>query len=316
MLAAIVPHAGAAWFFKLAGPADAVGKHAEAFDTLIKSVTFPRSTEAKPQVDICPPGWKQTSGGADLRFATLTDLRKAAAGSHRYHVALVAGARSGATPVEPEPLARPDDAQAAWTRSIWPTNPFDQARRRRSDPGRFSRHARSPAACSRPLPPRPNATETGAAKSSLPAGHPPIADAKTEIAQADKNSGAAKPINRNCPFTFDAPERLDCVEAAAVRRRRLHRQKRFARSANHHQPTRRGAGGLLSNVNRWRAQLKLPEISEDELNSLVKPYQVDGKPAQMVQVGRAGGSLAAAGNYGRDVRSRRRHLVLPHARRR
>ena len=37
-------------------------------------------------------------------------------------------------------------------------------------------------------------------------------------------------------------------------------------------------------MNRWRAQIKLPELSEDELNSVVKQYQVDGEPAKMVQL--------------------------------
>ena len=71
MVAAIVPHAGVAWFFKLAGPAEAVSKHAEAFETLVKSVTFTESVEGNPQWTL-PAGWKQESGGADLRFATIT----------------------------------------------------------------------------------------------------------------------------------------------------------------------------------------------------------------------------------------------------
>src|SRR5262245_42410122 len=41
MLAAIVPHGENAWSFKLAGKATEVDKHAEAFETLVKSVTFP-----------------------------------------------------------------------------------------------------------------------------------------------------------------------------------------------------------------------------------------------------------------------------------
>jgi hypothetical protein len=44
------------------------------------------------------------------------------------------------------------------------------------------------------------------------------------------------------------------------------------------------AGGLLSNVNRWRTQLKLAPIEEAELNSLVKDTKIDGQPAKMVQL--------------------------------
>src|SRR5262245_45194496 len=48
MLAAIVPHGELAWFFKLSGPAEAVAKHGETFESLVKSVSFPESAEGKP----------------------------------------------------------------------------------------------------------------------------------------------------------------------------------------------------------------------------------------------------------------------------
>jgi hypothetical protein len=69
MLAAIVPHGATAWFFKLAGPADAVSKQAETFNSLIQSVVFSKSAGGKPQWTL-PEGWQQKPG-SEMRFATL-----------------------------------------------------------------------------------------------------------------------------------------------------------------------------------------------------------------------------------------------------
>src|SRR5262249_53306819 len=59
-----------AWSFKLAGPAEAVGKFTEPFDALVKSVTF-GGTEAKPEWKL-PEGWTQKAGGSAIRLATIS----------------------------------------------------------------------------------------------------------------------------------------------------------------------------------------------------------------------------------------------------
>jgi len=48
MLAALVPHGSEAWSFKLAGPAEAVGKYTEKFDALVQTVTFPDAASGEP----------------------------------------------------------------------------------------------------------------------------------------------------------------------------------------------------------------------------------------------------------------------------
>jgi hypothetical protein len=40
MLGAVVPHGGQTWFFKMTGPADAVGRQRDAFEAFLKSVRF------------------------------------------------------------------------------------------------------------------------------------------------------------------------------------------------------------------------------------------------------------------------------------
>lgn len=66
MLAALILQADRAWFFKTVGPQSPLGKQAEAFRSLLKSVRF---ADGKPQWTL-PEGWRQ-KGGSGMRFATL-----------------------------------------------------------------------------------------------------------------------------------------------------------------------------------------------------------------------------------------------------
>ncbi len=66
MLAAIVPHGDTAWFFKLSGPVEAVGKQADTFQSLIKSIGFPKSGGGKPTWKL-PEGWHEKPG-SQMRF--------------------------------------------------------------------------------------------------------------------------------------------------------------------------------------------------------------------------------------------------------
>lgn len=45
-----------------------------------------------------------------------------------------------------------------------------------------------------------------------------------------------------------------------------------------------GAGALLPNVNRWRGQVKLGEITQDELNKAIRPILVAGVEGQYVEL--------------------------------
>ncbi len=67
MLAAMIPHDGMAWYFKLTGPDDSVQDQAEGFLSLIQSVTF--ASNGRPQWKL-PAKWKQ-EGQAGMRFATI-----------------------------------------------------------------------------------------------------------------------------------------------------------------------------------------------------------------------------------------------------
>lgn len=67
MLAAMVPHEGQAWFFKVAGLNDAVQDQMDAFLSVVKSLKF--SDDGEPSWTL-PDGWEQEPG-SQFRFATL-----------------------------------------------------------------------------------------------------------------------------------------------------------------------------------------------------------------------------------------------------
>jgi len=68
LLAAILPHGEHTWFFKLSGPADAVGEQAEAFDGFVRSVRFGEDQE-RPVRWTVPAGWR-AGRRSELRYAT------------------------------------------------------------------------------------------------------------------------------------------------------------------------------------------------------------------------------------------------------
>ncbi len=77
---------------------------------------------------------------------------------------------------------------------------------------------------------------------------------------------------------------MEHLAFAAVRRRSLHRQERFAAGASHCQPAGARRRRIAVERQPLASAIKLPELSEDELNSVAKQYQVDGEPAKLVQL--------------------------------
>ncbi len=68
MLAAIIPQDKQTWFFKLTGPDEDVAKLQEPFSALVESVRFDEAT-GRPSWKL-PEGWRQ-QGASGMRFATI-----------------------------------------------------------------------------------------------------------------------------------------------------------------------------------------------------------------------------------------------------
>jgi hypothetical protein len=285
MVAAIVPHGVAAWFFKLAGPTDAVSKYTAAFEQLVASVTFPESAAAQPQWTL-PKGWEQKSGGAEMRFATITIPDK--------------------PPLELTVTTLPWPEQGQLEQLLSNVNRWrgqmtlkpldtvdlaDQLRPVKTPAGEamlvdfkgtLKAAAMQPPFAAAAAGDAPGSN--GENKKSLPAGHPPITTPTTEHSQSSSSSEVAQAAQPELPFKFTLPEGWTASPLPPFAVAAFSVKKDSHKAEITVSPLGRGAGGMLSNVNRWRSQIKLPEISSDDLNSLTKPFQVDGKAAQMVQL--------------------------------
>jgi len=44
------------------------------------------------------------------------------------------------------------------------------------------------------------------------------------------------------------------------------------------------AGGLVANINRWRGQLELPSLEEEQMRQLIQQIEVQGAPVYLVDL--------------------------------
>jgi hypothetical protein len=70
LLGAIVPHGSQCWFFKVIGPAEAVGRHAGDFTKFVRSIRFDKGEPGGPPTWSLPKGWQQEPASG-MRLATI-----------------------------------------------------------------------------------------------------------------------------------------------------------------------------------------------------------------------------------------------------
>ncbi len=312
MLAAIVPHGDKAWFFKLSGLAEAVGKHSETFQTLIQSVSFPESAGGKPQWKL-PDGWQQKSG-SEMRYATLVVPSEAA---------VVEGAKAGgaaAIPLEVSVTSLPWSSQGQSEQLLanvnrWrgqmqlkpltaeelpqETKTIDLAAGDSAGGGKAtlidltghmtggmtppfasSTNARGSLPAGHPLmtgslpPGHPPMTDT------LSAGHPPMADSATGTSGGGGSSQSAADL----PFSFTAPKNWHAAATPMFAVAAFSLNKNSPSPEVTITPLPQTPGGIAANITRWRGQLHLPDASADELAAADKPYKVDGETAHLIKL--------------------------------
>lgn len=283
MLAALVPHGSEAWSFKLAGPAEAVGKYTEKFDALVQTVTFPDAASGEPQWKL-PEGWTQEAGGAQMRFATVKipdsqpplelTVAKVSWGSADEPQEILANVNRWRGQMQLPPIG--DEDLSDETRSL--KLAADQSKAIVVDlAGRLKAGVMS----------APFASKAG--KSDLPAGHPPVGEKTVGAKTVDRESknaaqkSAQVEADPNVPFTYNLPAGWHPAPLKTFAAATFAVEKDSQKAEITATPFGGGAGGLLSNVNRWRGQVHLPPVAESELESLLNPYKVDGRPAQMVR---------------------------------
>jgi hypothetical protein len=265
MLAALVPHGEKAWFFKLTGPVDAVGEQFETFRTFLQSIHF---AGAEPKWTL-PKDWEQQPGSG-LRYATLriTTVKP---------------------PLEMTVISLPKE-----------TDPKDKDAEQNyvlSNVNRWRGQLSLPPLLGNELLENSSPLEVdgatatlvdfegkladdGMSKAPFASGNRPPRMPNPPQAAADE-SGAKQPAKQ---LRYKTPPGWDEGQASGMRKATFSVQdgdKKAEITAIDLEPS---AGDLLPNVNRWRKQIKLDDMSQADLDAALKTLPVGSAQGQYIEL--------------------------------
>jgi hypothetical protein len=253
IITAIFPQKDRTWFFKLSGAPEEVEKHKDEFEHFIQSVRFTKKGEP-PVTWTVPEGW-QREAGAGLRFASFRF------GDKEHPLELTV------TPLGREAGSLLDNVKR-WRGQLGLNQDIDEAE--------LSKNVREMEVDGvKAMIVDLTGTSSGKGSMSAPfaKGHPPI----RERAPQNREEAAA-----NLPLTFKAPvgwkerTRRDPINLVA------YQITDGDRTAD---VTITPAGGtLVDNVNRWRDQVGLTRVSEQQIQQEARSIEVGGSPGQYVDL--------------------------------
>lgn len=257
MLAAMVPHENQAWFFKVTGPDEAVRGIGQSFREFVGSVRFAPDQGGRPQWDL-PADWSLEEGSG-MRFAT---------------IAIPTAEKPLEMTVIPLPMTEGDTPQYR----------LSNVNRWRSQLG---------------LPPiEESALEDSTEQISLESGSgilvelvgkssgggPPFAAmaGTPPIQRADPGQpppGASDLLTYDVPVGWK-PGRTDRMRKAAFEVAESDRKVEItaidlAASAGE---------DVVGNVNRWRGQVGLPELTEQQMAEELAAMTIGGEPGTYVEL--------------------------------
>lgn len=248
LLAAIVPHRDRTWFFKLVGPSAAVNEQKEAFDTFLRSVHF-TGQDGKPMTWTIPEGWKEEPG-SEMRYATFRIGSK----DRPLELTVIGLGREAGSIL---------DNVNRWRGQIG-LKPVSEAELNQVTGGLKIDGVEA------------KLVDMEGESSGKPASMPPFAAA----ARPPLERAPSRPqLNYRAPDGWKEIPPQDRISLTAFR------VSDGSKTAIVTVTALSGpAGGLLGNVNRWREQVQLGPIDEEQLHKDVKEVRVDGLPAQYVDL--------------------------------
>jgi len=272
MLAAILPIEKEAWFFKLSGPRKEVGELQGAFDGFLKSIEIDgAASPPKPKWEL-PTGWKQLPGSEE-RYATieipqsekpleLTVTRLPIPDSdwdayrlqnvNRWRMQVRLG------PIDFRQLA--DEVVELTGKTGKPITRVDLV-------GTMS-NSRRPSM----------AGMAGMGRAGMgPMAGGPASGGQTSADDAPDDSGSN-------PFVFEAPSSWKPGGKRPFVRLAFRIESNDGNGEVTVSSLVAASNDLLSNVNRWRGQLKLPELTADELAKAVQPISLGGVDGAYVEL--------------------------------
>lgn len=268
MLAAIVLHGSQAWFFKVTGPVEAIAKQEETFTSFVKTIHFD-GVDSPPHWEL-PEGWEERPGN-EMRFKTLrfgtpeapldlsvSSLPKGEGDDQEYLLANVNRWRGQ--------LSLPEIGAPGLRKQLQEFK-LEGATAYLID---ISGRTGSGGAASGGTGRAPFASGGG----PFSGGSPPE---RPERPAAPSGAGSAG-------LTFKPPESWSAGKAGSMRKASFLVQdgEKSAEITIIDLPA--AANDTLTNVNRWRGQVKLGEITQEELPKHVREIEVGGVKGQFVEL--------------------------------
>lgn len=269
MLAAVLPGADRAWFFKVTGPLAEIDSRADEIGEFLASV---RPAAGKPHPDWqIPKGWQQQPGSG-MRAATLV----IPSGAKPLELTVTALPWSGAAGEMlsnvnrwREQLQLPATDEPGLADCTRELKVGDATMTVVDLRGHFQAGGMTPpfagGAMGNTAPP------AAGGANELPLGHPPI-----------DPQGAANVT----PFTHEVPQGWQPRRALGIRKAEFQIErdgKTAVVTAIDFQAT---AGPMIAdpvaNVNRWRSEVGLPPLSDEEFKKTVERIEIDGAEATFV----------------------------------
>ncbi|MDH3717462.1 MAG: hypothetical protein OES79_05015 [Planctomycetota bacterium] len=274
MLVAMFRQGDKGWFFKLGGANDRVTRHAGDFRDLVKSVRFADNGAGQPNWTL-PDGWRQQAGGGAMRFATL-EIPDA---DDQLELTVV-------------PLGiTQDDEQQYLLENV----------------NRWRGQMQLPPVEGRDLSSQIETLDVAGTEAividligNLQSGsrmRPPFL-----AGDGGPSSRPGAAADRAGPgLTGHDPSVLACQPPSGWRPARLGFMDKalYQVQDGEHQieiSVRSAGGRLLDNINRWRGQIQLDRINEEQLAAALEPITVDNQEGSYIEI--SGQPAAATAIYG------------------
>lgn len=271
LLGAITEHGGKTWFFKLSGPAEAVGAQADNFHRFVHSLTFSDSAQ-KPVTWSLPEHWHEGEASGP-RYATI----EVGHGEPALELSVTAfPGEAGGIQANinrwRDQLGLPPIEDGTELRSVAETHDVNGKPVTEIDmtgPGQNAANA-APAPVAAPASP-PFAPFAQGSQGAAPANAQSLGEV---IEQSPADS----------PITYKVPEGWREHAAGGFRTAAFSAGPEDDPAVTTIIALGGAAGGVLANVNRWRGQVGLGEIDAEELEKTAEKIEVDGTPAYYVDL--------------------------------
>lgn len=289
MMGAILPVGGQTWYFKVAGPTAVMDTNAVKINEFFQSIRHAAGEGAKPTWTL-PEGW-QEQAGSGMRAATLI----IPAEGKPLELTVISLPTTGVPSELLDNVNRwrgqlqlPPIDERGLAESVKPLKVGDAMMHIVDERGRFSAGSMTPPFAggatspgSAPFaggaaPPAAPGTTAPGQSPALPPGHPPVDDRGGPVDQT-----------ANAPFTFTAPAGWKQQPASGFRKVDFDIEdgdkaaEMYVIDLPSSAPS---IGNALENINRWRSEIGLTPIKQEQVAGLVQKIDVGGKPSEYVEL--------------------------------